>query len=94
MGGVLLLALEPGTYYNEYFKENVHIFDACDFLAELTTGRMGEQETALFRLRIFITNNLPDYRNRGARNQEHLPCIPAGVVFYPAKAGLRFPAAR
>ena len=24
------------THYNEYFKENVHIFDACDFLAELT----------------------------------------------------------
>lgn len=24
------------THYNEYFKENVHIFDACDFLAKLT----------------------------------------------------------
>lgn len=24
------------THYNEYFKENVHIFNACDFLAELT----------------------------------------------------------
>jgi len=24
------------THYNEYFKENVHIFEACDFLAELT----------------------------------------------------------
>lgn len=24
------------THYNEYFKENVHMFDACDFLAELT----------------------------------------------------------
>src|SRR6056297_549079 len=24
------------THYNEYFKENVHMFKACDFLAELT----------------------------------------------------------
>jgi hypothetical protein len=24
------------TRYNEYFKENVHLFEACDFLAELT----------------------------------------------------------
>jgi hypothetical protein len=24
------------THYNEYFKENVHMFNACDFLAELT----------------------------------------------------------
>ena len=24
------------THYNEYFKENVHMFEACDFLAELT----------------------------------------------------------
>jgi hypothetical protein len=24
------------TQYNEYFKENVHMFDGCDFLAELT----------------------------------------------------------
>jgi hypothetical protein len=24
------------THYNEYFKENIHIFNACDFLAELT----------------------------------------------------------
>jgi len=45
------------TRYNEYFKENVHMpdacpgrsrrlrpgFNACDFLAELTPGCMGEQ---------------------------------------------------
>ena len=24
------------THYNKYFKENVHMFEACDFLAELT----------------------------------------------------------
>ena len=24
------------TQYNDYFKENVHLFDGCDFLAELT----------------------------------------------------------
>jgi hypothetical protein len=24
------------THYNEYFKENVHMFEACAFLAELT----------------------------------------------------------
>lgn len=24
------------AHYNEYFKENVHMFEACDFLAELT----------------------------------------------------------
>jgi hypothetical protein len=24
------------THYNEYFKENVHMFEACHFLAELT----------------------------------------------------------
>ncbi len=24
------------THYNEYCKENVHMFKACDFLAELT----------------------------------------------------------
>jgi len=24
------------THYNEYFKENVHMFNACDFLAKLT----------------------------------------------------------
>jgi len=27
------------TRYNEYFKENVHMFDACEFLAELTNER-------------------------------------------------------
>ncbi len=24
------------THYNEYFKENIHMFNACDVLAELT----------------------------------------------------------
>ncbi len=32
------------THYNEYFRENVHLFEAIDLLAEITPGCMGERK--------------------------------------------------
>nr|WP_244437946.1 transposase [Salinispira pacifica] len=88
------------THYNEYFKENVHMFKACDFRAELTQHIPPKGVQLIRRYGLYSSRikgaweSMPHWRDRSSLRcgtTLELPNVlqPAGKTSTRARQGLR-----